>query len=1102
MCSPSVNSFPHDWMRRCTSLFLLFLLVCGSLTLTPDEETALQAFYDSIPALSQALPPWTSNVSQACEAPGFYGLTCSSDSDPHVLGLYVPQLLAPTLWRSLSLLAHLFQNSNALFPISLIVSKLLFNPRPLCLSAKGVHTAFLPPNAVRPLNCDLMHSVPSIAHSNPQLSSSIEYACLSMVLQDDIANLKDLRVLRLLGNHCSLEAASTTLPVGLTNLTRLEEISIRYGDIVGTIPEGIGLLASLRIFNLTVPSLAEPMALAGSIPESMRDLQRLEVLKLDGTTITGWHRTHLAPTFPLLTELSLSHSARFAGPVSALIEAAPNLKIMDLSNTYAPIDFSTLPPNLVLEILVLDRFKSAGDLGANFWRSLTRLKYFSANDAHLLTGSIHSSIGRMINLTYLDLSFTKVSGTIPQEMRALTQLEFLSLCDTQGLRVPLPDIFGDLKVLKTLRVRRLQGLAVPIPQSIGDLRSIENLELSNCHLTGLIPEGLIYAPNLKSLQLPYNALDGTIPNFSQRGLKDVRLQENKLTGSVPRSLASWSTSLYLNNNLLGPELPEDIFAARSVQGTIDLSNNNFTSLLPNATNVALGQLTLSGNKFYGTIPSSYCNTSTYLRLDHNRLSGSLDPLLADGCGATLTGLYVNDNQFSGTIPHFDHTSIESLVAGSNFLESPLPRLSRMTRSIDLNNNRISEYGLLVWTGQEHYRGVKYLDLSNNEIHSSLPLSIMLHPNLEYLSLAGSRFLSAEAAELSSMLSLDLSNCGFSGALPSFYWPRISSLTISNNHFTGKFDLPFTLTRLDISDNEFTFEANSFRDAPMLISLNASHNSIFGTLDVSSLHDLQSADLSFNHLDYAPDFASIGDLFHRYSLRVINIANNPIPTLNDLDTESTGLNRSSSSSPSTLYRDSIKCYALEFWNTTGSSFIFDEDLFNYLQCDCDDSHFGLPLQCHACPAQGMKSCSNTRAVVDKNFFATWSVPAANGTHRNDSDLAGSNTSPWHRNHQRSTKDPEGLSTETCMRTAVHTLSGKSNCRGVELSPSNFARFNHSIEMLLASQCEEGSSGRMCSRCLCHQGGVADCFYERGPYVLPINDFANLQPPILTPLSSSF
>ena len=86
-------------MRLCIILLVVLSLVCSSLALTPEEETALHAFYEAFPGLALASPPWTSNASKACEGPGFYGITCSNDSDTHVIGLYVQTLLSVAVCR-------------------------------------------------------------------------------------------------------------------------------------------------------------------------------------------------------------------------------------------------------------------------------------------------------------------------------------------------------------------------------------------------------------------------------------------------------------------------------------------------------------------------------------------------------------------------------------------------------------------------------------------------------------------------------------------------------------------------------------------------------------------------------------------------------------------------------------------------------------------------------------------------------------------------------------------------------------------------------------------------------------------------------------------
>lgn len=76
-------------MKGVLVLLLLLSVAFGALSLTPREQEGLQAILEAFPVLTAATPPWSSNISEACNSPGFYGITCTSDLDAHVLKLYV-----------------------------------------------------------------------------------------------------------------------------------------------------------------------------------------------------------------------------------------------------------------------------------------------------------------------------------------------------------------------------------------------------------------------------------------------------------------------------------------------------------------------------------------------------------------------------------------------------------------------------------------------------------------------------------------------------------------------------------------------------------------------------------------------------------------------------------------------------------------------------------------------------------------------------------------------------------------------------------------------------------------------------------------------------
>lgn len=73
-------------------LLVLATLVCclaATCALSASEEGALQEVFAAWPDFGRQPLPWSLNFSSACDPPGFRGVTCSNDSDPHVIGLYV-----------------------------------------------------------------------------------------------------------------------------------------------------------------------------------------------------------------------------------------------------------------------------------------------------------------------------------------------------------------------------------------------------------------------------------------------------------------------------------------------------------------------------------------------------------------------------------------------------------------------------------------------------------------------------------------------------------------------------------------------------------------------------------------------------------------------------------------------------------------------------------------------------------------------------------------------------------------------------------------------------------------------------------------------------
>lgn len=129
-------------------------------------------------------------------------------------------------------------------------------------------------------------------------------------------------------------------------------------------------------------------------------------------------------------------------------------------------------------------------------------------------------------LQYIDVSGNSIRGTLPSQMRTLTQLTHLDLSDNQ-IKGVLPNIFGDLPSLQHIDLSHNE-FSGPIPGSLAFLRNCSHLDLSNNLLNGTIPANLTSIKTLRYLDLSRNSLTGPIPfnsTFLNR-LTTLKLSDN------------------------------------------------------------------------------------------------------------------------------------------------------------------------------------------------------------------------------------------------------------------------------------------------------------------------------------------------------------------------------------------------------------------------------------------------------------------------------------------------------------------------------------------------------------------------------------------------
>ncbi|KAI3495387.1 hypothetical protein L1887_37724 [Cichorium endivia] len=277
---------------------------------------------------------------------------------------------------------------------------------------------------------------------------------------------------------------------------------------------------------------------------------------------------------------------------------------------------------------------------------------------------------------------------------------------------------------------------------------------TNCHvvrithkfysLDGVLSPQLANLPYLRSFDVAYNYLQGTIPpewGGSSR-LQDISVLGNRLTGEIPPELGNITslTRLDLEANRFSGTVPPDLGKLINLQSLI-LSSNLLTGRLP----IALGQL---GN---------------------------------------LTNFRINENNFSGSIPDFiqNWRLLSRLEIVASGLTGPIP--SNISLLENLSDLRISD---ITGPSQQFPRlnsatGLIRLILKNCNISGELPDYIWQVRELELLDLSFNNLVGRISNNIlgRSIRLVFLTGNMLSGDIPDTLLVNGASIDLSYNNFT-------------------------------------------------------------------------------------------------------------------------------------------------------------------------------------------------------------------------------------------------------------------------------------------------------------------------------
>uniref|UniRef100_A0A6N2KBW6 non-specific serine/threonine protein kinase n=1 Tax=Salix viminalis TaxID=40686 RepID=A0A6N2KBW6_SALVM len=401
--------------------------------------------------------------------------------------------------------------------------------------------------------------------------------------------------------------------IGCTG-SRITYISIASNNFNGPIPPSIGKMSNLSLLDLTdnklsgtIPLFAidlflqnnvlhlgknqltggippnlfssnmkllhvlfDSNQLNGSIPSTLQLVQTLEVIRLDRNSLTGPIVLNFT-NLPNLSELYLSNN-KFSGSIPDL--SGKNLLTYVLV-TLLLVFLMFKPWKLLCQsdaVSALNAVKSnwmntppswiGSDPCGGGWEGIgctgSRITYISIASNNF-NGPIPPSIGKMSNLSLLDLTDNKLSGTIPVSDGTSPGLDLLLNARHFHLGKNLltggipPNLFSsNMKLLHVLfDSNQLNG---SFPSTLELVQTLEVIRLDRNSLTGPIVLNFTNLPNLSELYLSNNKFSGSIPDLSGKNLLTyVVLSNNELNGTLDlgTNYGSKLVLIDLQNNAIG-----------------------------------------------------------------------------------------------------------------------------------------------------------------------------------------------------------------------------------------------------------------------------------------------------------------------------------------------------------------------------------------------------------------------------------------------------------------------------------------------------------------------------------------------------------------------
>ncbi|PWA54139.1 hypothetical protein CTI12_AA364360 [Artemisia annua] len=711
-----------------------------------------------------------------------------------------------------------------------------------------------------------------------------------------LRNLKQLQHLDMVG--VNLAEASDWLQV-ISTLSSLQELHFSSCSLtqIPSDPTTVSFtsLIVLDLSNNIFDSL---------LPRWIFSLQNLELLDLtscyfgalsSGTTDVGFHKMPSLRTLSVSSNTFVNSSSMLNGlfslsnlifldvsncnlsvPILTNLQNLSQIVHIDLSNNQIAEEIPKFLSNLCnLTILDLQSNNFSGDVSELLERlcecESPKLELLGMR-GNYLTGRLPRKIGRLKNLSSIDLAYNQLRGTIPDSIGSLSLLKTFQM-NINELEGSIPETIGGLSSLEFLDLsfNKLNG---SLPESIGQLGKLSFLTLHRNLFTGIVTEN--HFTNLTSLgtlwigdnKLAFKVNDNWIPPFQ---LTVLRISSCSLGPRFPSWVQSQTMleELDLANANISGVIPNWLWTTFSAVKYLNISHNNIQGKVGDVSFLMQGAfLDLSANHFNGLLPSNFSKVNLdFLDLSHNSISGSLDQYLCSEIQEPrlLRILNLGNNNMSGVIPdcwiNWESLIILNLEKNrfSGIIPSSLGNISSLA-SLKMRNNRL--FGSLP-VSLLNSKSLIILELAENGLTGQIPASLGREStSLRLLSLRSNKLdgnIPVEICRLSSIQILDLAHNDLSGNLPTcfknfsvisgretsispilpydiLFQQGLGSIALMiKGRFFNYSTILYLVTTLDLSENQFSGSIPS-----ELVELPG--------LRFREMRQLESLDLSLNHLD--------------------------------------------------------------------------------------------------------------------------------------------------------------------------------------------------------------------------------------------------------------